>query len=112
MLQQPEPDDYVIATGENHSVREFVETAFNKVGIEIEWSGKGVDERGIDKKSGRNLVIVDPKFFRPAEVDVLKGDYSKAKERLGWSPKTSFKELVEIMVEHDLMIVEKEIRQY
>ncbi|MGQ9570526.1 MAG: GDP-mannose 4,6-dehydratase [Thermodesulfovibrionales bacterium] len=108
MLQQPEPDDYIIATGENHTVREFVETAFNKVGIEIEWSGKGVDERGIDKASGRNLVRVDPQFFRPAEVDVLKGDYSKAKEKLGWSPKTTFKELVRIMVEHDLMITTEE----
>lgn len=108
MLQQPEPDDYVIATGENHTVREFVETAFNKVGIEIEWSGKGIDERGIDKASGKNLVRVDPQFFRPAEVDALKGDYSKARKKLGWSPKTSFKELVGIMVEHDLLITKEE----
>jgi GDPmannose 4,6-dehydratase len=108
MLQQPEPDDYVIATGENHTVREFVEAAFNKVGIEIEWSGKGVNEKGIDRASGRNLVRVDPHFFRPAEVNVLKGDYSKAEEKLGWSPKTTFKELVGIMVEHDLVFVQKE----
>jgi GDPmannose 4,6-dehydratase len=109
MLQQPEPDDYVIATGENHSVREFIEVAFNKVGIEIEWYGEGINERGIDRASGRNLVIVDPQFFRPAEVDVLKGDYSKAKEKLGWSPRTTFKELVGIMVEHDLNIAKGEI---
>src|SRR3990170_8402330 len=108
MLQQPEPDDYVVATGENHTVREFVETAFNRIGFEIEWSGNGVNERGINRASGRTLIKVDPQFFRPAEVEVLKGDYSKAKEKLGWSPKTTFKELVRIMVEHDLMLVQKE----
>ena len=108
MLQQPEPDDYVIATGETHSVREFMEIAFKNVGIDIEWSGKGIDEKGIDKKSGKTLVIVDPKFFRPAEVDSLLGEYSKAKRKLGWSPKTTFKDLVRIMVEHDLMLVQKE----
>ncbi len=108
MLHQPEPDDYVIATGKTHSVREFVETAFKKVGIDIEWSGKGVDEKGIDKASGKTLVRIDPQFFRPAEVDFLVGDYSKANKKFGWSPKTAFRELVEIMVEHDLMFAEKE----
>jgi GDPmannose 4,6-dehydratase len=108
MLHQPEPDDYVIATGKTHSVREFVETAFKKVGIDIEWSGKGVDEKGIDKASGKTLVRIDLQFFRPAEVDFLAGDYSKANKKFGWSPKTIFRELVEIMVEHDLMFAEKE----
>jgi len=108
MLQQPEPDDYVIATGETHSIREFVEAAFNKVEIQIEWSGKGADEEGIDKASGKTLVRVDPQFFRPAEVDSLIGDYSKAKEKLGWSPGTTFKELVEVMVEHDLRFTKQE----
>lgn len=108
ILHQPEPDDYVIATGKTHSVREFVETAFKKVGIDIEWSGKGVDEKGIDKASGKTLVRIDLQFFRPAEVDFLVGDYSKANKKFGWSPKTAFRELVEIMVEHDLMFAEKE----
>ncbi len=108
MLQQPEPDDYVIATGENHTVREFVETAFNRIGLEIEWSGNGVNEKGINRASGRTLIKVDPQFFRPAEVEVLKGDYSKAKEKLGWSPKTTFTDLVRIMVERDLELVQKE----
>jgi GDPmannose 4,6-dehydratase len=110
MLQQDKPDDYVIATGETHSVREFAEAAFNKVGIDVEWSGKGVDEIGRDKASGKTLIRIDPQFFRPAEVDMLIGDYSKAKKKLGWSPKTTFKELVGIMVEHDLKLAEKEKR--
>ncbi len=110
MLQHSEPDDYVIATGETHSVREFVEAAFNKVGIDVEWSGKGVDEIGRDKASGKTLIRIDPQFFRPAEVDMLIGDYSKAKKKLGWSPKITFKELVGIMVEHDLKLAEKEKR--
>lgn len=110
MLQQDKADDYVIATGEMHSVREFVETAFEKIGINIGWSGKGVGERGMDAKTRRTHVTITPQFFRPAEVDFLTGDYSKAKEKLGWSPKTSFKELVGIMVDHDLMLAEKEIR--
>jgi GDPmannose 4,6-dehydratase len=110
MLQQDKPDDYVIATGETHGVREFVEAAFNKVGIDVEWLGKGVDEIGRDKASGKTLIRIDPQFFRPAEVDMLIGDYSKAKKKLGWSPKTTFKELVGIMVEHDLKLAEKEKR--
>lgn len=103
MLQQPEPEDYVIATGENHSVREFVELAFRHAGIELEWRGKGLDEKGVDKKTGRVLVAVDPRFFRPAEVEQLLGDPTKARTKLGWNPhKTSFEELVRIMVENDM----------
>ncbi|MBQ6237667.1 MAG: GDP-mannose 4,6-dehydratase [Bacteroidales bacterium] len=103
MLQQPEPEDYVIATGENHSVREFVTLAFRFAGIELRWEGHGIDEKGIDTKTGRTLVAVDPRFFRPAEVEQLLGDPTKARTRLGWNPqKTSFTELVRIMVENDL----------
>jgi len=103
MLQQPEPEDYVIATGENHSVREFVTLAFRYAGIELRWEGHGLDEKGIDTKTGRTLVAVDPRFFRPAEVEQLLGDPNKARTRLGWNPqKTSFNDLVRIMVENDL----------
>ena len=103
MLQQPEPEDYVIATGENHSVREFVQLAFRYAGIELRWEGHGVEEKGIDTRSGRTLVVVDPRFFRPAEVEQLLGDPTKARTRLGWNPqKTSFQDLVRIMVEHDM----------
>ena len=103
MLQQPEPEDYVIATGENHSVREFVTLAFRFAGIELRWEGHGIDEKGIDTNTGRTLVAVDPRFFRPAEVEQLLGDPTKARTRLGWNPqKTSFTELVRIMVENDL----------
>ncbi len=103
MLQQPEPEDYVIATGENHSVREFVQLAFHYAGIELRWEGHGIEEKGIDSRSGRTLVVVDPRFFRPAEVEQLLGDPTKARTRLGWNPqKTSFQDLVRIMVEHDM----------
>ena len=103
MLQQPEPEDYVIATGENHSVREFVTLAFRYADIELRWEGHGLDEKGIDTKTGRTLVAVDPRFFRPAEVEQLLGDPTKARTRLGWNPqKTSFNDLVRIMVENDL----------
>lgn len=103
MLQQPEPEDYVIATGENHSVREFVQLAFRYAGIELRWEGHGIEEKGIDSRSGRTLVVVDPRFFRPAEVEQLLGDPTKARTRLGWNPqKTSFQDLVRIMVEHDM----------
>lgn len=100
MLQQDEPDDYVIATGETHTVREFVEEAFGIVGISLNWSGEGLDEIGTDAKTGKVLVKIDPKFFRPAEVDLLLGDISKAKRELKWTPKTKFKDLVGIMVKH------------
>lgn len=109
MLQQDEPDDYVIATGETHSVREFVEKAFEYVGINIIWKGKGVNEVGVDKRTGKILVRVDPKYFRPTEVHVLQGDYSKAKEKLGWEPTVRFEQLVEIMMKHDLVLVKKEL---
>ena len=111
MLQQTDPDDYVVATDETHSVREFVEQAFQHVGFDILWEGEGVKEKGIDKKTGKTLVEISPEFFRPTEVDILKGDYSKAKEKLGWQPRTKFGDLVEIMIEADIKRVEKEIDQ-
>lgn len=108
ILQHETPEDFVIATGEYHTVREFCTLAFKEVGIELRWEGEGVDEKGIDVKTGRELVAVDPKFFRPAEVDQLLGDPTKAKTLLGWNPcKTSFEELVHIMVEHDMRFVKK-----
>lgn len=103
MLQQDKPEDYVIATGEYHTVREFCTLAFKEAGIELQWQGEGLDEKGIDKKTGRVLVEVDPKFFRPAEVEQLLGDPTKAKINLGWNPRqTSFEDLVRIMVRSDL----------
>jgi GDPmannose 4,6-dehydratase len=102
MLQQPEPDDYVLATGESHSVREFIEVAFGEVGRRIVWQGEGVDERGIDPESGKDLIRVDTRYFRPTEVDELLGDASKAARLLGWRPTRSFKELVAEMVQSDL----------
>lgn len=103
ILQQDEPEDFVIATGETRTVREFVEAAFKCAGITIRWEGEGVNEKGIDAETGKVLVEVSPEFFRPAEVDLLLGDPTKAKEKLGWNPrKTSFDELVRRMVEHDL----------
>lgn len=108
MLQHDKPQDFVIATGKNHSVREFTTLAFKEVGIEIVWQGNGVGEKGIDKSTGKVLVEVDPKYFRPAEVEQLLGDPSKAKSVLGWNPcKTSFPELIEIMVKHDLKFAKK-----
>lgn len=108
ILQQPQPDDFVIATGEMHTVREFCSLAFHHAGIELEWQGEGIDEKGIDKATGRVLVEVDPKYFRPAEVEQLLGDPTKARKTLGWNPrKTSFEELVEIMVKHDMKFVKK-----
>lgn len=109
MLQHDTPEDFVIATGEKHSVREFATLAFKYVGIDIEWQGEGLNEKGIDKATGRVLIEVDPKYFRPAEVDQLLGDPTKAKTLLGWNPiKTPFEELVRIMVEADMRKVEKE----
>lgn len=102
ILQRDKADDYVLATGETHTVREFVEAAFREVGIEIVWRGSGVDEKGYDAKTGKVLVDVDPKFFRPAEVDLLLGDPAKAERELGWQRKVSFAELVKIMVRADL----------
>jgi GDPmannose 4,6-dehydratase len=108
IVQHHEPDDFVVATGENHSVREFVERAFKEVGITITWQGTGRDEKGIDTESGRTLVAIDPRYFRPTEVDLLLGDATKAKEVLGWTPKVSFGELVRRMVVADLREAEKE----
>ena len=106
MLQHEQPEDFVIATGEQHSVREFTERAFAHVGIELRWQGEGIQEQGIDQATGRVLVEVDPKYFRPAEVETLLGDPTKAKTLLGWNPqKTSFEELVRLMVEHDVQYV-------
>ena len=108
MLQHDTPEDFVIATGEQHSVREFVELAFKHVGIDIEWQGVGIEEKGICQQTGQVLVEVDPKYFRPTEVETLLGNPAKAKALLGWNPtQTSFKQLVEIMVKHDLSYVEK-----
>lgn len=108
MLQHETPEDFVIATGEQHSVREFTELAFKRIGIGIEWQGKDINERGVCQQTGRVLVEVDPKYFRPTEVETLLGNPAKAKQLLGWNPRqTSFKELVEIMVDHDLNYIEK-----
>lgn len=109
IMQQPEPDDYVIATGQQHSVREFTELAFRHVGLPLRWEGEGLNEKGIGP-DGRVLVEVDPRFFRPAEVETLLGNPDKARQKLGWNPgKTSFEELVRIMTEHDLQEVMKSL---
>ncbi len=106
ILQQPEPDDFVIATGEYHTVREFATLAFDRVGIKLRWEGKGLDEKGIDSATGKVLVEVDPRFFRPADVEQLLGDPTKARTELGWNPRaTSFTELVNRMVDYDVNLV-------
>jgi len=102
ILQQEKPGDYVLATNETHTVREFVELAFKEVGIDLKWQGTGVDEKGIDKKTGKVLVDVNPKYFRPAEVELLWGDCTKAEKELGWKRKVSFKGLVSMMVDSDM----------
>lgn len=108
MLQHHTPEDFVIATGENHSVREFTQLAFAHVGIHLRWEGEGLNEKGIDTETGRVLVEVDPKYFRPSEVEQLLGDPTKARTALGWNPtKTSFKQLVQIMMDHDMRFVKK-----
>jgi GDPmannose 4,6-dehydratase len=109
MLQQEQPDDYVIATGETHSVREFVELAFKHAGIDIIWCGTGLEEKGIDSVSGREIVHIDPRYFRPAEVDLLLGDPSKAKGKLGWTSETSFETLVNMMVTEDFKNAERDL---
>jgi GDPmannose 4,6-dehydratase len=106
MLQQPEPDDFVLATGESHSVREFVEHAFKHMDRTIVWRGKGIDEVGVDGRSGEILVKIDPRYFRPTEVDSLLGDAGKARQRLGWRPEIGFEEMVREMVETDLKSIE------
>ena len=102
MLQQEEPDDYVLATGETHKVRTFIELAFREVDIDLEWQGSGVEEKGIDRKTGKVVVEIDPRYFRPTEVELLIGDPSKAKAKLGWVTKCTLPELVRDMVAHDL----------
>jgi GDPmannose 4,6-dehydratase len=108
ILQQDTPDDYVIATGEQHSVREFVDCAAAELGMRLRWEGEGVAEQGIDTRSGRCLVAVDPRYFRPTEVETLLGNPAKAKQRLGWAPRVSFTELVAEMVREDLKAAERD----
>jgi GDPmannose 4,6-dehydratase len=108
MLQQDQPADYVIATGLQHTVREFIELAAKAVGISIRWEGQGLDEKGIDADSGNELICIDPRYFRPTEVDTLLGDSTKARQQLGWAPKTTFSELVKEMVTMDLLEAEKD----
>ena len=108
MLQQKEPEDFVIATGKQYSVRQFVENAGARLGMRIEWRGKGVDEQGVDAVSGRTIVKVDPRYLRPTEVETLLGDSSKAKAKLGWVPETSFETLVQEMVDNDLELAKRD----
>lgn len=108
ILQQEEPDDYVLATGEMYSVREFVELSFSHIGRTLAWRGKGADEVGLDERTGQDLVRVDPRYFRPTEVDQLLGDPTKARRRLGWAHKTSFKDLVAETVASDIDLVKRE----
>jgi GDPmannose 4,6-dehydratase len=107
MLQQPKAEDYVIATGEQHSVREFVEGAAAELGMRIAWKGEGAEEKGFDAE-GRAVVAIDPRYYRPAEVDTLLGDASKARAKLGWQPRVRFKELVAEMAREDLREAERE----
>lgn len=107
MLQVDEPDDFVIATGQTHSVREFVEKAFAYIGIELIWEGQGIDERGIDKRTGNTYVYIDPQYFRPAEVDLLIGDATKAKTKLGWQPTLAFNELVNEMMQYEMQAMKQ-----
>lgn len=109
LLQQDSAEDFVIATGETHEVREFVGLAFKEVGIEIEWQGEGVNEKGIDKATGKVLVEVDPRYFRPTEVELLLGDATKAQEKLGWKPKTTLAELCAMMVKEDMATAKRDV---
>jgi len=109
MLQQDKPEDFVIATGEQHSVREFIEIAAAELGLLIKWEGEGIDEKGIDSDSGKCIISIDPRYFRPTEVETLLGDPAKAKEKLGWVAKTSFNDLVSEMVREDLKLAERDL---
>lgn len=109
MLQQERPDDFVIATSETHSVREFVELAFTNVGIDIEWQGTGIDEKGLDARTGKTLVCIDHRYFRPTEVDLLWGDAIKARTKLGWQPKVTFPALIKMMVQADLEQAKRDV---
>ena len=108
MLQQETPDDYVLATGEQRSARDFLEIVFSKLDYDLVWQGSGLEEKGIDRKSGKTLVEIDPRFFRPTEVNYLCGDSTKAREKLGWRPKHTFESLVDDMLRHDLELAERE----
>jgi GDPmannose 4,6-dehydratase len=105
MLQQKKPDDFVIATNTEHSVREFCELAFHEIGIDLEWTGKGIQEKGINTRTKKSVVEIDPMYFRPTDVERLRGDYSKAKKAFGWEPKVTFKELAKLMVKADMELV-------
>jgi GDPmannose 4,6-dehydratase len=109
MLQQPEPDDYVMATGVTTTVRDFINMAFKEADINLKWEGKGVDEKGINQADGKVLVEIDPRYFRPAEVEILIGDPSKAKVKLGWEPKVQLPELVKMMMDHDIEQAKREV---
>jgi GDPmannose 4,6-dehydratase len=111
IVQHEEPDDFVLATGKTHKVRDFVELAFKETGVTLEWKGEGVEEVGLDRDTGRVLVEIDPIYFRPAEVELLIGDASRAKEKLGWEPQRTFNDLVSEMVQHDLISVVQELGQ-
>jgi GDPmannose 4,6-dehydratase len=110
MLQQDQAEDYVIATGETYKVRTFAEKVFERLGMPLEWQGSGEGEKGVDRNSGTTVIQIDPKYFRPAEVDLLLGDPSKAGRQLGWKPKTSFEQLVNMMTDADLELAERENR--
>jgi GDPmannose 4,6-dehydratase len=110
MLQQDQPDDYVLATNETHTVREFVEETCKSLDIDLKWEGEGVEEKGVDQRTGQPIIEIDLKYFRPAEVDLLIGDYSKAKEKLGWEPRVKFGELVKIMAEADFSLAQKQVK--
>lgn len=110
MLQREQPDDYLLATGETHTVREFIEETAKILGMDLTWEGEGVNEKGRDRKTDKIIIEIDPKYFRPAEVDLLIGDPSKAKELLGWEPRTKFHELVKLMTEADLAIAKSQVK--
>jgi len=111
MLQQEEPEDYVLATGKTHSVREMCTQAFAQLDIDIEWKGEGVNEKGINKATGKTIIEVDPRYFRPTEVDLLIGDASKAREKLGWQPQLTFEDLIEDMITSDMQILEEKLEK-
>jgi len=108
MLQQDVADDYVVATGETHSVRSFAEKVFERLEMPVEWTGSGEEEQGVEIKSGKVVIRIDPRYFRPAEVDLLMGDPAKAFSRLGWKPETSFDDLVAMMIESDMRLAQAE----
>jgi GDPmannose 4,6-dehydratase len=109
ILQHSEPDDFVVATGEAHSVRDFAEAAFAEIGIPVEWRGKGVEEIGVDNNAGKTIIEIDPRYYRPTEVEILLGDASKARDKLGWRPKVTFRQLVRIMIQADLKLSRREL---